>query len=303
MSDNDDFVIALSGQLDQYKMQEKALREFLQRLGQQIAVICHDLQTTYSGRNFRIACLSPDDDIYGHLYCAAHGIGIAYRSTEDDYHQTEEPGVYKTEVMEACPTGWLREIARAENILGLLRGFMTHIKELTEETKTQADFARNLADTPSLAISDDFERVVAAIGYERATADWREAQGAVYTKPERALTLACTLLETICKHILTDLGRELPADQSVSPLFRTTAKALQLDPSGQADPELKGVCGGLSSVVQNLGALRTKFGEAHGKHPNYASLFVRHARLAVNAAGGCATFLVEQHLAMKEGRK
>jgi hypothetical protein len=64
----------------------------------------------------------------------------------------------------------------------------------------------------------------------------------------------------------------------------------------------KRILGGATNVVENLGSLRNKIGDAHGKGRPVAVL-PRHAQLAVNLAGTIATFLVETWLAREEKRQ
>jgi hypothetical protein len=51
--------------------------------------------------------------------------------------------------------------------------------------------------------------------------------------------------------------------------------------------------GGCTSVVEGLGALRNKVGDAHGQGKRPVRVSPRHAHLAVNLAGTMATFLIE----------
>src|SRR3546814_15117838 len=52
------------------------------------------------------------------------------------------------------------------------------------------------------------------------------------------------------------------------------------------------ILGNCQSVVESLGALRNKLGDAHSGGPKRARPAARHAELAVNLAGSMATFLV-----------
>ena len=52
------------------------------------------------------------------------------------------------------------------------------------------------------------------------------------------------------------------------------------------------VLGGCTAVVEGLGSLRNKLGDAHGKGRLPVKPAPRHAELAVNLAGAMATFLV-----------
>lgn len=61
----------------------------------------------------------------------------------------------------------------------------------------------------------------------------------------------------------------------------------------------KQILGNCQSVVESLGALRNKLGDAHSLGPRRARPLPRHAALAVNLSGAMAAFLVETWEARK----
>ena len=69
-------------------------------------------------------------------------------------------------------------------------------------------------------------------------------------------------------------------------------KALKLAPDDHSEQVFKQILGSCQSVVESLGALRNKLGDAHGGGPKKAKPAARHAELAVNLSGSMATFLV-----------
>jgi hypothetical protein len=128
---------------------------------------------------------------------------------------------------------------------------------------------------------------------------WQTALERRVSDPDGAITSARTLLETVCKHILDDLGIEYDASADLPKLYGLTAKAISIAPSQQTEPILRQVLGGCTAVVEGLGALRNKLGDAHGKGRAEAQPEPRHAELAVNLAGAAATFLVQSWEALK----
>jgi Abortive infection C-terminus len=118
-------------------------------------------------------------------------------------------------------------------------------------------------------------------------------------EPEGAITSARTLLETVCKHMLDDARIEYPADADLPKLYRMTAELLDLAPGQQSEPILRQILGGCTAVVEGIGALRNKLGDAHGRGRDADRVEARHASLAVNLAGATATFLVEAWEASK----
>jgi hypothetical protein len=57
----------------------------------------------------------------------------------------------------------------------------------------------------------------------------------------------------------------------------------------------KMILGGCHSIVERLGALRNRVGDAHGQGKRPIRPAPRHAELAVNRAGTVATFLLTTH--------
>jgi len=76
-------------------------------------------------------------------------------------------------------------------------------------------------------------------------------------------------------------------------LYKTTSKTLKMSPSQHTEDIFKQILGGCHSVVQGLGALRSKVGDAHGQGKRAVKPAPRHAELAVNLAGAMATFIAQ----------
>ncbi|MBS0905958.1 abortive infection family protein [Pantoea dispersa] len=127
---------------------------------------------------------------------------------------------------------------------------------------------------------------------------WTKALDRRSTDPEGAITAARTLIETVCKHILDDLKVEYDRNLDMSELYKLTAKELNLAPDQHSEQIFKQILKGCSSVVNGLGTLRNRLGDAHGIGKKPVKPSDRHALLAVNLAGSMAVFLVQtwQHL-------
>jgi uncharacterized protein YfkK (UPF0435 family) len=128
---------------------------------------------------------------------------------------------------------------------------------------------------------------------------WRKALERRTTDPEGAITTARTLLETVCKHILDEEQVSYTDSEDLPKLYGLVAKQLTLSPSQHTEDVFKRILGGCHSVVEGLGALRNKLGDAHGKGKAGVKPASRHAELAVNLAGAMATFLLETWEARK----
>jgi hypothetical protein len=121
---------------------------------------------------------------------------------------------------------------------------------------------------------------------------WRKALERRQVDPEGAITMARTLLETTCKHILDDLGTAYGESPELPELYRLTSKALNLAPSQHTEGVFKQILGGCQSVVEGLGALRNRLSDAHGTGKRAVRPAPRHAELAVNLSGALALYLL-----------
>ena len=117
---------------------------------------------------------------------------------------------------------------------------------------------------------------------------WRKALLRSATDPEGAVTMARTLLEEVCKHLLdegVEPGTAYGPNDDLPKLYGLASKKLNLAPSQHSEEAFKRILGGCSSVVEGLGSLRNKVGDAHAKGKRPVRVLPRHAHLAVNLAG------------------
>jgi hypothetical protein len=125
---------------------------------------------------------------------------------------------------------------------------------------------------------------------------WDKALKRTQGDPDGAVTAARTLLEEVCKHLLDEgvepetlykHGDDLPK------LYRLASEKLNLAPSQHSEEAFKRILGGCTSVVEGLGSLRNKVGDAHARGKRQVRVLPRHAHLAVNLAGAMALYLIE----------
>lgn len=105
-----------------------------------------------------------------------------------------------------------------------------------------------LRDRDLVGLNKEFERALANVEKD----------------PPAAITAACSILEALFKIYIEDYGIEMPADQSLKPLWKAASKHLGLIPSAVEDDDVKKVLSGMNSVVDGIGSLRTHTGSAHG---------------------------------------
>jgi Abortive infection C-terminus len=110
------------------------------------------------------------------------------------------------------------------------------------------------------------------------------------TDPEGAITAARSLVESVCKLILEELGVEYNDSADLPTLYKTTAKQLKLAPSDHTERQFKQILG-CQLIVEGMGSLRNRISDAHGKGRTVYRPGPRQAELAVNVAGTMASLL------------
>lgn len=152
------------------------------------------------------------------------------------------------------------------------------------------DFFETGYKTPS---DQTISEVLSRFDSESVRIVWTKALDRRTSDPEGAITAARTLLETICKHILDEKSIEYTSKTDLPQLYHLVSTELSLSPSQYTEDVFKQILGGCYSIVNGLGTLRNRLGDAHGKGKNNVRPAARHAELAVNLAGSVALFLVE----------
>jgi hypothetical protein len=129
---------------------------------------------------------------------------------------------------------------------------------------------------------------------------WRKALNRLKEDAEAAITSARSLVELVCKHILDEIGAKYDDAADLPKLYKLTAAQLNLSPDQHTEQLFKQILGGCQTVIEGLGALRNKLGDAHGKSKLKAKPSERHAALAVNLSGSMCSFLLQTYLHVKK---
>ena len=124
---------------------------------------------------------------------------------------------------------------------------------------------------------------------------WEKALERRENDPDGAITIARTLLEATCKHILDKSELEEPyKDKDYLPdLYGKAANFLNLSPSQHTEQQFKQILGGCISIVNGLASVRNRISDAHGGGVTRVKPSARHASLCVNIAGSMAMYLIE----------
>jgi hypothetical protein len=140
-------------------------------------------------------------------------------------------------------------------------------------------------------VEQSTSQLLQRLGMPAVYESWTRALSRYQSDPAGAITAARSLLENVCKHILDDLQLAYESSADLPKLYRMTAEALQIAPHQHTELVFKQILGGCTAVVEGLGALRNRVGDAHGAGPRPIRPAPRHAQLAIDLAGTVASYL------------
>lgn len=126
-------------------------------------------------------------------------------------------------------------------------------------------------------------------------------ENALASVPDFAFDLSKTLVESVCKTVLADVGQPADPNWDAPKLLRETTNRLALLPHSHPDPtkareSVEKTIRGLLQTIQGLCELRNKHGMAsHGRDVFSARLDLRQATLAAQAADTIVSFLYRIH--------
>jgi len=126
-------------------------------------------------------------------------------------------------------------------------------------------------------------------------------ESALENVPDFAFDLSKTLVESVCKTVLADIGQPADPNWDGPRLLRETTNRLALLPRNHPDPakareSVQKTIRGLLQTIQGLCELRNTYGMAsHGRDGFSARLDLRQATLAAQAADTIVSFLYRIH--------
>lgn len=129
--------------------------------------------------------------------------------------------------------------------------------------------------------------------------EWDRAILSINNDPADALTAASSMIEATFKFILHSTGTPFPTKQDIQGLSKAVYPLLKMSPEQEVDADFRTLFQSTISIVQSLGTIRTKIGDAHGASPIRVEPVEKHARLATNMAGALSMFLLEAYVESK----
>jgi hypothetical protein len=126
-------------------------------------------------------------------------------------------------------------------------------------------------------------------------------ENALESVPDFAFDLSKTLVESVCKTVLADIGQPAELNWDAPRLLKETTNRLAMLPRDHPEPakargSLEKTIRGLLQTIQGLCELRNNYGMAsHGRDGFSARLDLRQATLAAQAADTIVSFLYRIH--------
>jgi len=118
----------------------------------------------------------------------------------------------------------------------------------------------------------------------------KKASDRLKNDPQGAITSARTLLETVCRFILDGLDQRYATDGDLPKMYSQVADALGLSAGKSTSDINKRFFGSVHTIIQAVGELRNRIGDAHGRSGAELHASQSQAELAVSLAEAMTKF-------------
>jgi hypothetical protein len=119
---------------------------------------------------------------------------------------------------------------------------------------------------------------------------WTKAKARAINDPDGAITASKTMLESLCKLILSESNGTYTNKDDFSTLYRQAVGTLEFSPNAHTEPEYRKIMGACSQIINSISCIRNRESDSHAS-PQIADVI--QAKFIVNIAGSIALFLVE----------
>lgn len=243
--------------------------------------------------------IGPDDWIYGHLTFSKGNLEVTYRSTEDDFHDSMnqvpvEYVSYQSKSIKSCSIKWLEKLSTEKHINYLLSNIEKSLASIESSTIGSIESLNKALDSQSEEISNETTEALKEANSDELLRVWLKARSSIQSDPADSITRSSSYLESVCRLVLKEAGESLPNKKDMANLIGSAVKALELSENSEANDDMKRLFGGIKSIFQAVGSMRTHFGTAHGFTPGDYVAQEHYARLINDASATASTYLLRR---------
>ncbi|WP_175836189.1 abortive infection family protein [Burkholderia multivorans] len=232
----------------------------------------------YDGEALRVLSRDTDDD----LYDDAHGIA------EDERHR-------RSRALDECDPKWLDRLLAPKLLESLYASLRAELDQREREVDQSLTALDTLLAAESAALSAQMAVTLDETDNAALIRNWSDALDATDLEPADGLTRSSRMLESVCTFILNERQVPLPDPRTMTTLAKACLDCLTWPTAGEARQDVNQLRGGVLSIMNAVGALRTHFGTAHGASSHLPPLDPAFSRLARNACATIAIFLIDRH--------
>ncbi|WP_186083527.1 abortive infection family protein [Burkholderia gladioli] len=196
-----------------------------------------------------------------------------------------------------CPPLWLEHLLTEATLSSLFANIEEQLVNRNAGLESALTALRRALSDESAAIDAEMAETLADSKTSNLSRLWQEAVDASHIDSADALTRCSRFLEAVCAKILRERGVALPKDKSMSPLVKACLEVLTWPSEKEAEADVRQLLGGIQSITNGIGALRTHFGTAHGATSHLPPLDRGYAVFVKQATVAAATFLLDRHQA------
>lgn len=281
------------------KQHRNAFISKLVELNNTLAESLNGIQVWAQSANESLEMIGPDDWIYGYLAFSQGELKVLYRSTEDDYHDAmnQAPDVYQSyriKSINSCSIKWLEKLSSQSQISKLLSNIEKSLDSIKNNTIGSIEALNKALDSQSEKISNETIEALRESNSDELIRHWLKARSSIQSDPADSITRSSSYLESVCRLILTKTGEPLPKKKNMAQLIGDAVKVLDLSDDSEANNDLKKLFGGIKSIFQSIGSMRTHFGTAHGVAPGDYVPKEHYARLINDASATASTYLLRR---------
>lgn len=290
------------------KDKRKLLLSKLKDLEKSLTDSIGDISIFAQGKMVDLEIYGDGDCVYGYLFYSNGELKIAYRNTEDDCIESQvslstDDKEYTFKNVGDTQIDWLEKLSSEESITLLLRSVGKKLDTIYETSNNSIMSLEKILASQSNAVFEDTKKDLKEFSEKNLYHDWQKARQQVFIEPSDSITRTSSYLESVCKKILHDLSVPLPVKSDITNLIKSVSNVIELSGNAEADPILKQLFGGIKGVFQAIGALRTHFGTAHGRSPQFHKIDENCARLANDAAAAVSVFIIKRFKQKLETRQ